>query len=99
MQSSNLPTGQQTFSLDDFNLTDADRARMCEGLTERQAFMANQWMNIHKELNKGNFQALREYCDTENFTYDNPNRPDLGDFAEWSTSPQGLWDTLSLIHI
>ena len=50
MQSSNLPTGQQTFSLDDFNLTDADRARMCEGLTERQAFMANQWMNIHLSL-------------------------------------------------
>ena len=29
MQSGNLPTGEQTFSLDDFNLSDADRAGMC----------------------------------------------------------------------
>ncbi|MFA7554678.1 MAG: ester cyclase [Spongiibacteraceae bacterium] len=93
MQSGNLPAGHQTFSLDDFNLSDADRAGMCEGLTDRQTFMANQWMNIHVELNKGNFKALHEYCDTENFTYDNPNRPDLGSFAEWSESPEGLYNT------
>jgi hypothetical protein len=93
MQSGNLPAGHKEFTLEDFNLTTEDRARITAGLTERQAFMANQWMNIHVQLNKGNFSALHEYCDTENFTYDNPNRPDLGSFKEWSTSPQGLWDT------
>ena len=93
MKSGNLPAGQQEFTAEDFVLSPEKRAEICNGLTERQTFMVNQWMNIHVELNKGNFQALREYCDPEKMTYDNPNRPDLGDFEEWSTSPQGLWDT------
>lgn len=93
MRSSNLPHGQEEFTLEDFNLSSAKRADITKGLTERQAFMANQWMNIHVELNKGNFQALREYCDTSIFTYDNPNRPDLGNFEQWSTSPEGLFKT------
>lgn len=93
MHSANLPAGQQEYTLDDFKLSPEKRAEICKGLTERQTFMVNQWMNIHDELNKGNFQALREYCDTSKFTYDNPNRPDLGSFEEWSTSPEGLYRT------
>ena len=93
MKSGNLPAGQETFSLDDFTLSTEQRNEICNGLTERQSFMVNQWMNIHDQLNQGNFQALREYCDVDNFTYDNPNRPDLGSFEEWSTSPEGLHKT------
>lgn len=93
MHSGNLPAGKQDFTLDDFNLSAAERAEICNGLTERQTFMVNQWMNIHVELNKGNFAALHDFVNTEKMTYDNPNRPDLGTFKEWSTSPQGLWDT------
>src|SRR5690606_40135001 len=32
-------------------------------------------------------------CALPIFTYDNPNRPDLGSFKEWSTSPEGLYNT------
>lgn len=93
MHSSNLPIGQQEFTLEDFKLSPEKRAEICEGLTERQAFMTHQWMNIHDELNTGNFQALREYCATDKFTYGNPNRPDLGTFDEWASSPEGLYKT------
>ena len=93
MKSTNLPAGQQDYTMDDFKLSTEKRAEICSGLTERQTFMVNQWMKIHDQLNVGNFQALREFCDPEKMTYDNPNRPDLGDFEEWSTSPEGLFKT------
>lgn len=93
MKSNNLPAGQQEFSLDDFQLSAEKRAEICDGLSERQSFMVGQWMDIHVELNKGNFGALREFMDVEKFTYDNPNRPDLGTFDEWSQSPEGLYNT------
>ena len=68
MESINLPLGQRTFSLEDFKLSPAQRAGICEGLTERQTFMVNRWMNIHDALNQGDFQTLRDYCDTDKFT-------------------------------
>ena len=93
MESINLPVGQRTFELEDFKLSPQQRAGICEGLTERQTFMVNRWMNIHDALNQGDFQTLRDYCDTDKFTYGNPNRPDLGTFEQWSTSPIALYKT------
>jgi predicted ester cyclase len=93
MKSNNLPHGMENFTLDDFKLSKEKRAEITKGLTERQAFMVNQWMNVHDALNSGDFKALREFCDPEKMTYDNPNRPDLGTFEEWATSPEGLYNT------
>lgn len=93
MESVNLPVGQRTFSLEDFKLSPEQRAEICQGLTERQTFMVNRWMDIHDCLNTGSLQTLRDYCDVEKFSYGNPNRPDLGSFESWVTSPEALITT------
>jgi hypothetical protein len=81
------------FTLEDFTLSPAKRAEITGGLTERQAFMAGQWMDLHVALNAGDWGGFDRYMNTEKMTYDNPNRPDLGTFAEWSTSPKALYTT------
>jgi hypothetical protein len=55
--------------------------------------MVNHWMNLHEVLNRGDFAGMDAFFDTEKMTYDNPNRPDLGTFKNWKTSPQGLYKT------
>src|SRR5690554_1414489 len=77
----------------DFKLSPEKRAEINKGLTERQAFMASRWMDLHDNLNVGNFDAFDDFMDTDKMTYDNPNRPDLGTFAEWNTSPRALYTT------
>jgi SnoaL-like polyketide cyclase len=81
------------FTLEDFTLSPAKRAEITGGLSERQAFMAGQWMDLHVALNAGDWTGFDRYMNTEKMTYDNPNRPDLGTFAEWSTSPVALYTT------
>tara|TARA_R110002110_G_scaffold3067_10_gene15655 strand:+ start:1778 stop:2308 length:531 start_codon:yes stop_codon:yes gene_type:complete len=81
------------FTLEDFKLAPEKRAEICDGLTERQTFMVNQWMDLHDKLNVGDWTGFDEFMDTEKMTYDNPNRPDLGTFEEWNTSPRALYDT------
>lgn len=82
------------FSLEDFKLSPEDRAKITDGLTERQTFMVNHWMNLHDVLNRGEFEKMDDFFDPEKMTYDNPNRPDLGVYKEWKTSPHGLWKVM-----
>src|SRR3546814_15704792 len=36
---------------------------------------------------------MDKFVNTDTMTYDNPNRPDLGTYHVWKTSPQGLYKT------
>jgi hypothetical protein len=78
--------------LADFKLSPAKRASITAGLTPKQAAMVNHWMDLHEVLNRGDFKGMDAYFHPE-MTYSNPNRPDLGTYAVWKTSPQGLYKT------
>lgn len=81
------------FTIADFTLSKEKRAEITDGLTERQSFMVNHWMNLHEVINRGDWDGMDDFFDTETMTYDNPNRPDLGTYKIWKTSPQGLYKT------
>lgn len=81
------------FTQADFVLSKDKRAEITRGLTDRQTFMVNQWMDLHDALNRGDWDAMDTFFDTEKMTYDNPNRPDLGGYFQWKTSPQALYKT------
>lgn len=81
------------FTIADFKLSKEKRAEITRGLTERQAFMVNRWMDLHEVINAGDWDGMDKFFDTEKMTYDNPNRPDLGTYKVWKTSPQGLYKT------
>jgi predicted ester cyclase len=81
------------FTQADFVLSKEVRAKITEGLTTRQAFMVNHWMDLHDALNKGDWDAMDKFFDTDKMSYGNPNRPDLGTYWSWKTSPQGLYKT------
>lgn len=85
--------GLAPFTESDFVLPAEKRAEILAGLTERQAFMVTQWMNLHEVINRGDWDGMDTFFDTEKMTYDNPNRPDLGTYHVWKTSPQGLYKT------
>jgi predicted ester cyclase len=77
----------------DFVLSKEVRDKITAGLTSRQSFMVNHWMNLHDTLNRGDWDAMDVFFDTDKMTYGNPNRPDLGTYWQWKTSPQGLYKT------
>jgi len=79
-------------NLADFKLSPAKRAEITAGLTPKQAGMVNHWMDLHEVLNRGDFNGMDAFFHPE-MTYSNPNRPDLGTFKVWKTSPQGLYKT------
>ena len=81
------------FTEADFTLSTEKRAEITKGLTERQAFMVNQWMDLHDVLNRGDWDGMDEFFDTDKMTYGNPNRPDLGPYFQWKTSPMALYTT------
>lgn len=85
--------GLAPFTEADFILSKEKRAEITAGLTERQAFMVNRWMDLHEVINRGDWDGMDRFFDTERMTYDNPNRPDLGPYKAWKTSPQGLLRT------
>jgi hypothetical protein len=81
------------FTEADFTLSPGKRAEITAGLTERQAFMVNRWMDLHEALNRGDWDGMDQFFDTAKMSYANPNRPDLGSYQQWKTSPQGLYKT------
>jgi hypothetical protein len=81
------------FTEADFKLSKEKRAEITNGLTDRQAFMVNQWMDLHEALNAGDWDGMDKFFDTSKMSYGNPNRPDLGSYHQWKTSPQGLYKT------
>ena len=81
------------FTLEDFNMTPAKRAELTEGLTERQTFMANRWMDVLSVVSEGRWEEFENLFDTEKMTYANPNRPDLGSFPAWAAGARELYKT------
>jgi len=81
------------FTIEDFKLDPSTRAGITKGLTERQAFMVNRWMDLQDDQNRGDFEAMDGYFHTEQMTYGNPNRPDLGTYWVWKKSPEALYRT------
>ncbi|RZF59130.1 hypothetical protein EWE75_23400 [Sphingomonas populi] len=81
------------FTLDDFSPSVEKRAEITKGLTERQAFMANRWMSLFDTLNRGDFEKMDDFFDASKMTYANPNRPDLGSYAQWKPGALELYNT------
>jgi SnoaL-like polyketide cyclase len=79
-------------NLADFTLSPAKRAEITAGLTPKQAKMVTHWMDLHEVLNRGDFKGMDAFFHPD-MTYSNPNRPDLGTYNVWKTSPQGLYKT------
>jgi predicted ester cyclase len=78
--------------LADFTLSPAKRAEITAGLTPKQVRMVNHWMDMHEVLNRGDWDTMDSFFHPD-MTYSNPNRPDLGPYKQWKTSPQGLYKT------
>ena len=57
------------FTEADFKLSKEKRAEITNGLTERQAFMVNQWMDLHEALNRGDWDGMDQFFDTSKMTY------------------------------
>jgi hypothetical protein len=88
-----MPASIPPFTLEDFDMTPAKRAEITHGLTERQTFLANRWMDMHAAASEGRWDAFEELFDTEKMTYSNPNRPDMASFAVWSAGARELRKT------
>jgi predicted ester cyclase len=73
-----------------FTLSEAKKKEICAHLTPKQTERARAWMALQETLNRGDFAAMDGFFDTD-FTYGNPNRPDLGSYKSWKTSPMELY--------
>lgn len=79
--------------LDDFKHTPERRSKITEGLTPRQVFMVNHWMDLFDHaFNVGDFVKMDEFFHPD-MTYGNPNRLDIPTYASWKTSPMALYKT------
>lgn len=61
-------------------------------LTDRQKQLAQIWVDNQETLNRGEFDKMDQYFHKD-FQYGNPNRPDLGTYDQWKTSPVALYKT------
>ena len=50
-------------------------------------------VDLHEVINRGDWDGMDAFFNTDTMTYDNPNRPDLGTYHVGKTSPQGLYKT------
>lgn len=67
-------------------------------LSPRQQQMAGIWTSLQDTLNAGKFGDEMDAFFTEDFSYGNPSRPDLGSYASWKTSPMELYRRLPPSH-
>jgi predicted ester cyclase len=73
-----------------FTLSEAKKKEICAHLTPKQTERAHTWMTLQETLNRGDFAAMDGFFDAD-FSYGNPNRPDLGSYKSWKTSPMELY--------
>jgi hypothetical protein len=67
-------------------------------LTGRQKENVRRWRDVLDTMNAGHFdQRLDRHFHAE-ATYGNPNRPDLGSYASWKTSPEQLYKRFPPSH-
>jgi hypothetical protein len=73
-----------------FTLSEDKKKEICAPLTAKQAERVRTWIALQETLNRGDFDAMDGFFDPD-FTYGNPNRPDLGTYKQWKTSPMELY--------
>ena len=73
-------------------LSDEEKNRLTAHLSLKHKQYAMVWMELHETLNRGDFDAMDAFFHPD-FTYGNPNRPDLGSYESWKTSPMALYKT------
>jgi len=61
-------------------------------LTDKQKQMVKHWTDLQETLNAGDFDGMDRFFHPD-FRYGNPNRPDLGTYEQWKTSPVALYKT------
>ncbi|WP_336971311.1 ester cyclase [Sphingobium aromaticiconvertens] len=61
-------------------------------LTDQQKKMVKHWTDLQEVLNAGDFEGMDRFFHPD-FRYGNPNRPDLGTYDQWKTSPVALYKT------
>src|SRR3546814_16455591 len=83
--------GLPPFTEADFVLSKEKRAEITAGLTPAKAKMVEHWMDLHEVINRGDWDGMDKFFNMDTMTYDNHNRPDLGTYHVWKTSPQGLY--------
>jgi SnoaL-like polyketide cyclase len=67
-------------------------------LTAKQKQNVKTWMELQDTLNRGEFgDAMDKFFHPE-MTYGNPNRPDLGSYKSWKTSPMELYKRFPPSH-
>lgn len=71
------------------HMTQAERTHLSPTQNKRLQF----WMDLQNTLNDGKFGAEMDAFFHPEFTYANPNRPDLGSYQQWKTSPEALYNT------
>lgn len=81
-----MPQGQ--------HMTDAQMAHLTPKQQERVKF----WMALQDTLNSGEFGDKMDAFFHPDMTYSNPNRPDLGTYKQWKTSPEALYKTFPPSH-
>lgn len=73
-----------------FTLSEDQKHEITAHLTPKQSQRVRTWMSLHETLNAGDFDKMDSYFHPE-MTYGNPNRPDLGTYLSWKTSPTELY--------
>lgn len=76
--------------MNQYTLSEAQKKEICAPLTPRQAERVHTWISLQETLNRGDFDAMDRFFHPD-FTYGNPNRPDLGSYKSWKTSPMELY--------
>src|SRR3546814_6354749 len=66
--------GLPPFTEADFVLSKEKRAEITAGLTPAQAKMVEHWMDLHEVINRGDWDGMDKFFNTDTMTSDNPNR-------------------------
>jgi hypothetical protein len=74
-----------------FTLSEDKKKEICAPLTAKQAERVRTWIALQETLNRGDFDAMDGFFDPD-FTYGNPNRPDLGTYKRF---PPSAYRTIS----
>jgi hypothetical protein len=82
----------KTYTDKDFFLSEEKKNEITAHLTPKQKTRALHWVALNETLNRGDFDGMDKFFHKD-FTYGNPNRPDLGTYEQWKTSPVALYKT------
>ena len=61
-------------------------------LTPPQRDRVRSWLRLQELVSDGRFGAEMDALFDPAMTYGNPNRPDIGSYAQWKTSPMEMYE-------